>query len=630
MRYFVLAIALIFYAFPAIAQTRLDMLASILPTHRSASKDGTVSFFATVLNASTTDTLTNCKPVFTADQSPQDIARKASFTFQTVDGANALTGSPNTAIDITPSTFQGFVFGVDGKLNTSGDAFTSDLSVRFQCDNGTPQDNVYLNTASIFVSDSKSPMDALSIAQTPTADGIVNITTAGGSEAFAVAATNLGAGGAQNVVVTPTLDVPVDIADNSRETKIPSPFSDIASLSICETNSATGACLAPPTASVIASLGAGVSTFSVFVTANATTGIGLVPQWLRVTVNFVPQSAAMNEIAGRTSVAIKAPGAPLGATQNFAELPDGLYALRMRPNAQASSSQIVDGEMLVINRSAVAAADKSQSIGPDRARPAEESSKTEFSTIGMAILELTDTTALSTPVRAATGLRISIDLDTETDGGVTFNTREPIRHQNSPQQPADADVLLGLRSAFQARLYAGHNFTTIRDFNMGANRGNETVLTHQIKTNTDLQSFTAALGTSINANGEIFFSLKNPIDGSNAGEFNVGSVGTQSQSLTFSAAENCTMTVDEAEDTFTDNFAMFVVTLTTNQILGGRCPQVGRYNLFLYASVFSKNVFGNPNALDKFYFTALFLGRPFTATASKAVVLSGEFDPSAQ
>ncbi len=616
-------IGLLLFTIPAAAQTRLDMLASILPTHRSASKDGTVSFFATVLNASTTDTLSNCKPVFTASQSTQDQARLASFTFQTVDGANVLTGTPNTAIDIPPSTFQGFVFGVDGKIENAGDFFTSDLSVRFQCDNGTPQDNVYLNTASIFVSDTKSPMDALSIAQTPSADGIVRITTAGGSEAFAVAATNLGAGGAENVVVTPTLDVPVDISDTARVTKVSSPFRDVASLSICETVPATGACLAPPTSSVVASLGAGVSTFSVFVTANATTGAGLVPQWLRVTVNFVPETAAANEIAGRTSVALQAPGVPLGDVKNFAELPDGLYAFRMRPNAESSSSRIVDGEILVINQSTIATEKARARPSSDIARPKMESDKTEFAAVGAAILDLVGEDN-------ATGLHISIDIDPETDSGVTFRTREPIRQQNDPQQPADAEVFAGLQSAFQARLYAGQNFATIRDFNMGANRGNETVLTHQIKTNTDLQSFTAALGTSINANGEIFFNLKNPVDGSNAGEFNVGQIGTTSQSLTFSATENCTMTIDEAETLFTNNFALFVVTLTTNQILGGRCPQVGRYNLFLYSSVFAKNVFGNPTALDKFYFTALFLGRPFTATASKAAVLSGEFDPAAQ
>jgi hypothetical protein len=623
LRIFLAAFCFLFVALPVVAQTRLDMLASILPTHRSAVKDGTVSFFATVLNASTTDTLTNCKPVFTADQSAQDISRKASFTFQTVDGANALTGTPNTAIDIPPSTFQGFVFGMDGKIQNAGNFFTSDLSVRFQCDNGIPQENVYLNTASIFVSDAKPPVDALSIAQTPSADGIVRINAAGGAEAFAVAATNLGAGGAENVVVTPTLDVPVDIDDAARATKFSSPFGNVASLSICETNSVTGACLAGPTPSVVASLGAGVSTFSVFVTANATTGIGLVPQWLRVTVNFVPQNAAPNEIAGRTSVALQAPGVPLGAPQNFAELPAGLYAVRMRPNGDATASSIMDGEMLVIDRSAVAAEKPESGAAPGKAsRPEAESDETNFEALGHLMEQLiTDVDGSIMEVGPnATGL-----------DDFTFRINEPIRHQDDGKQVADANHVLPSRTTLRSRLYSGQNFSTIRDFNNRANRGNETVLTHQIKTGSELKEFTTALGTSISANGEIFAVLKDPVNGDNIGDFNLSQlVGTQSNSLSFSATENCTMTIDEAPADFTNNFALFVVTLTTNQILGGRCPQVGRYNLFLYASVFSRNIFGNPTALDKFYFTALFVGRPFSATAGKGQVIVGEFDPAAQ
>lgn len=612
-----MGLALLSFSAQAQIPTRLDMLASILPTHRSTAKDGTVSFFATMLNASTTDTLTNCKPVFTATQSTQDQARLASFTFQTVDGANALTGTPGTAIDIPPSTFQGFVFGVDGKIDNSGNFFTSDLSVRFQCDNGALQENVYLNTASIFVSDTKPPMDALSIAQTPSADGIVRIAVAGGSEAFAVAATNLGAGGAENVVVTPTLDVPVDINDPGRTTKIASPFGDVASLSICETVPATGACLAAPTSSVVASLGAGVSTFSVFVTANATTGAGLVPQWLRVTVNFVPQAAATNEIAGRTSVAISAPGVPLGAETNFAELPDGLYAVRTRPNNAAASSSIMDGEMLVINRSAIAP----EKFETGASRPLAESDETNFEALGFLMMEL-----------IGDGIGGIMEVGPNATGldDFTFRIGEPIRNQENPQQVADASHVLPLPTILRSRLYAGQNFSIIRDFNAMANRGNETVLTHQIKTNTQMKMFTAALGTSVGANGEVFFRLKNPEDGANAGEFNVGQVGTVSQSLTFSALENCTLTVDEAETDFTNNFALFVVTLTTNQILGGSCPQVGRYNLFLYASVIAEVLFGNPTPLQKLYFTALFVGRPFSATAGKGQVLHGEFDPAAQ
>ena len=175
----------------------------------------------------------------------------------------AIIGEKNERIDIAPGAHATFI--LEFKPN---DVLTEDVQMLFDCAN-TPPAAIFdgLNTFGI-TSLQNLVADMVAIARTVTADGIVSIPGVGESAAFAVASSNIGIGD----VIT---------------ARVRSSFDDLAlTLSLCETDPATAACVDAPNQEVVVEVDAnGIPTFSVFVTANRS--IENNPAAHRVVVEFL-------------------------------------------------------------------------------------------------------------------------------------------------------------------------------------------------------------------------------------------------------------------------------------------------------------------------------------------------------
>jgi hypothetical protein len=606
MRYFILIFGLffIFSANKTIAQTRLDLATAILPTHRSAADGDTISHFAVMINSSTTDTLTNCRLQGTGNTGPNDEQiRRDSFTYQTVDANNNLTGTPNTPVDLPPGAVQHFVFSMDAGSVFGSFGFFVRQTALFRCNNGVGQDITYVNTSSLYYTDLKAPMDALSVAVTPSGDGVLRIATAGGTEAFSIAATNLGSAGAnENVVVTPTLDVQIEnAAFFGNLLVVKGAFSHLAQLSICETNPVTGVCLAPAAASVISSLGTDVSTFSVFVTTDAETGAALLPQWLRVTVDFVPQTAALNETAGRTSVALTAPGQLTGSAETFAGLSPGLYSFRMRPNSFNSSGGMKDGELLVFDPPVTIATSKDSTAST----LVYLENEPPLGTIagGLLSANLFD--------NGQTAVPISVTKITPTVQQF-FNTFFDLRAKNDLDQPPNG----GMASAPLPRTENGTSVTVVRspaDF-----PGDEVMQLQKSINNAYLQTFTSNIGGALSGGSILSGEVRDPLSGTVRGTLNLGPVGTTSE-LDFIG---CAMEIAENPASFAANFVTFLVILTDQT--AGSCLQPGDYLMMIYRSVLAEKSF-QPMQMGTSHGIAVLYGHEATPTENQGMVFSVEY-----
>ncbi len=246
--------------------------ASILPASRSVQVGNTATAFATMINPATA-TATSCgiTPVTSVP---------ASFSYQTTDPAtNALTGTPDTPVDIVAGGVQSFVFA----FTPTATIPSTDVELAFDCANSDPAPvTIGLNT--LLLSASTNPVsDIVALAATPTGDGIVNLPGDTGANAFAVATVNVGSQGT------------ITAAADTGSATLP------VVLFICETNATTGACLSPPTSSVTTTIAAGATpTFSVFVTG--TGAVAFDPANNRIFLRFRNANGATR---GSTSVAVR-------------------------------------------------------------------------------------------------------------------------------------------------------------------------------------------------------------------------------------------------------------------------------------------------------------------------------------
>jgi hypothetical protein len=138
-----------------------------------------------------------------------------------------------------------------------------------------------LNT--LLLSASTTPVaDIVALAATPTADGIVDLPGTNGSNASAVATVNVGS--TATMTASPRTSVPLNVT-----------------MSICETNPSTGACLSTPGSSTTSSVSGGATpTYSVIVTA--TGNVPFDPANNRIIVEF---KDAGGVVRGATSVAVR-------------------------------------------------------------------------------------------------------------------------------------------------------------------------------------------------------------------------------------------------------------------------------------------------------------------------------------
>jgi streptogramin lyase len=212
--------------------------AAVLPAARAVVQGEPATYFASIVNGGSTAG-TSCAIGLNAPLHP--------LHYQTTDPAtNALTGSLDTPVDIPAGGSQSFLISVTSEATISSTLFLPG----YFCANANPAPAISeLNSLVLTVSSSPTP-DVIAIAATESGDGIVDLPGPSGVNAFAVATSNVGAGG--TILAVPEV--------NNTELSLP------ISLSICQTDSQTGACLATPAASVTVPVASGQTpTFSVFI-----------------------------------------------------------------------------------------------------------------------------------------------------------------------------------------------------------------------------------------------------------------------------------------------------------------------------------------------------------------------------
>jgi hypothetical protein len=167
-------------------------------------------------------------------------------------------------------------------VTPTGASAPAEVQISFMCGNGAPAPtNVGLDT--LLLSASTTPVPDIVALAASNDPGIVDIQGATGDGDFAVATVNLGA--AASITATA----------NTGSVGLP------VTLSLCQTNPASGACLAAPSASVTTTIATNATpTFGIFVTGGGT--VPFAPATNRITVQFTDSTGA---IRGATSVAVE-------------------------------------------------------------------------------------------------------------------------------------------------------------------------------------------------------------------------------------------------------------------------------------------------------------------------------------
>ena len=250
---------------------RVHTLAAVLPSSRSVRVGVTATAFATIINQGPS-TARDCRIVLVSNI-------PATFTFQTTNPAtNAVTGTPNTPVDIPAGGNQSFVLG----LTPTAPFSARDIELSFVCANTAPAVITKgLNTFFCSASATAVP-DVVALVATVNNTGIVNISGPTGTGAFAVAIANVG--------TTGRITVKTDTGDTSL------PVVVLA----CRTD-ASGRCMDAPRSTLTLDVGENAFvSFGLFVTGQGP--VALDPANHRIFVRFVDDSG---ETRGSTSVAVQ-------------------------------------------------------------------------------------------------------------------------------------------------------------------------------------------------------------------------------------------------------------------------------------------------------------------------------------
>ena len=193
------------------------LVASVLPASRSVQVGpGKATAFVTIINSgSQNGTSCSIAPTTVVD---------ASFLYQTTDPAtNALTGSPDTPVDIAGNGSQSFVIA----LTPNSPFGPTDMVFDFDCANSDPAP-LFPGINTLLLSASATPVpDIIALAATVSNDGIANIKPSTKIGVFTVAVTNLGS--------ADTFDVVAELSD---------PTLPVA-ITLCETDPVTSLCVNP-------------------------------------------------------------------------------------------------------------------------------------------------------------------------------------------------------------------------------------------------------------------------------------------------------------------------------------------------------------------------------------------------
>lgn len=256
------------------------VVSSVLPVSRSVQVGDVATAFASIINGGTTTGL-NCgiSPVTTLP---------ATFAFQTTNCAtNQLIGSLNTPVNIPAGGVGCFIFA----FTPTSPIAPTDVVLSFDCTNTDPAP-VYPGVNTFLLSASTSqPPDIIASGLPCPSDNFpisaVNLPGPTGANAVAFATTNVGAEG--------TITVRADTGSVSLPLTL--------TLTLCQTNPQTGACINPlfPAPTVTLTMGAGAQpTFSVFALGHGDVPMDLVKN--RIFLRFWDST---NTVRGATSVAVR-------------------------------------------------------------------------------------------------------------------------------------------------------------------------------------------------------------------------------------------------------------------------------------------------------------------------------------
>jgi virginiamycin B lyase len=259
-------------SFTANSVGNLTLVAAVLPTSRSVQLGATPTAFATIINAGP-DNGSTCT-IAPATGIP------ASFVFQTTDPTtNAVTGTANTPVNIAAGQPQSFVIAF-----TPTAAFPpTNVAFAFTCANAPSPAATMIGVDTLNLSASTTPVpDVVALAASGD-PGFVDIPGATGTGVLAVATVNLG------------IDATITAAANTGAANLP------VTLAICQTNPASGACLAAPAPSATTDIQPNATpTFGIFVTGSA--AVANLPGVNRVFVTFTDSAGTLR---GETSVAVR-------------------------------------------------------------------------------------------------------------------------------------------------------------------------------------------------------------------------------------------------------------------------------------------------------------------------------------
>jgi hypothetical protein len=249
-------------------------LAAVLPDSRLVQLGHPATIFASVINTGQA-ALGNCQIAL-----PVTAPSGLTMGYQTTNPTtNALTGTANTPVTIpNDNGVQSFLVSFQG--TTAFDALGMPLD--FGCAGAAPAAVVVgVDTIDLVMSTTPVPdIVALAASGDP---GFVDIPGATGTGDFAVATVNLG------------IAATITASANTGTAILP------VTLTLCQTNPTSGACLATPAASVTTAIAANATpTFGIFVTGSAA-----VPDSPAVNRVFVTFTDSGGTLRGATSVAVR-------------------------------------------------------------------------------------------------------------------------------------------------------------------------------------------------------------------------------------------------------------------------------------------------------------------------------------
>ncbi|GJL96806.1 MAG: hypothetical protein DHS20C06_06230 [Hyphobacterium sp.] len=248
---------------------------SVLPASRSVRAGTAATAFATVINAGAQDALgCSIRPAQPFD---------GTFEYSETDPAtNDVTGLANALFGLASGTSRSFVIAATPAVGAVGESL--DLTLRYDCMNGDAAPTIIgVNSLRLSFEAADQP-DMIAVAITPDQNGVLTLDGTNRPGAFAVATANVGSAG--TLTVRPRISG-LDASDMT--------------LTICETNPATGRCLASRTASVQRNFGANeTASFAIF--ATTANPIGFSPASRRIFVEVTDDGSVSR---GATSIAVR-------------------------------------------------------------------------------------------------------------------------------------------------------------------------------------------------------------------------------------------------------------------------------------------------------------------------------------